>query len=320
MLPFHNAAREDFLADNAMILKKLHTDVEMVGNIGHYIIEGGGKRLRPLVVLLSSLSCGYQGKDHVSLATIIEFIHTATLLHDDVVDNSDMRRGRKTANSEWGNSPSVLVGDFLYSRAFQMLVALNQMPVMGILADTTNTIAEGEVEQLINAGDPDISEDHYLRVILKKTAILFEAATHSGAVLAGAPAEKVEALRLYGRHLGMAFQIQDDVLDYAGDSEQLGKNVGDDLAEGKPTLPLIHAMAHGNKEDSALIREAISHKQVDRLQEIVKIVNLTGSLQYTQELAQQHVDKALLSLDTLDESPYRQAMRELATFSLTRTY
>ncbi len=320
MLPFHSAAEADFLAVNELILEKLHTDVELVGNIGHYIVEGGGKRLRPLVVLLSALSCGYKGKDHIALATIVEFIHTATLLHDDVVDTSEMRRGRITANAEWGNAPAVLVGDFLYSRAFQMLVGLGSMPIMGILADTTNTIAEGEVQQLINAGDPDTTEENYLEVIRKKTAILFEAATRGGAVLAGADSATVQALQKYGLHLGMAFQIQDDVLDYQGDADELGKNVGDDLSEGKPTLPLIYGMANGSEQQVELIRRAISQRDVSLLEQVVSVVRETGGLDYTRALAKSHVTSAQEQLNALPDSGYRQAMHELAEFALTRSF
>jgi len=253
MLPFHKVAEHDFLAVNDMIMSQLHSDVDLVENIGEYIVEGGGKRLRPLVVLLSALACGFKSEetnDHVKLACIIEFIHTATLLHDDVVDTSDLRRGRPTANAKWGNSPTVLVGDFLYSRAFQMLVQLGRMDIMKLLADTTNTIAEGEVQQLINAGDPGVEESNYIEVIYKKTAILFEAATSGGASIAGQDGTQIEAFANYGKHLGMAFQLQDDVLDYMGNVEEMGKNVGDDLAEGKPTLPLIYVMREGT-EDAA---------------------------------------------------------------------
>src|SRR5690606_26031545 len=239
MLSFYEPVQSDFEAVNQLIIEQLHSDVELVENIGHYLVESGGKRLRPLLTLLASGALGYQGREHLKLATIIEFIHTATLLHDDVVDVSSLRRGRLTANAKWGNAPSVLVGDFLYSRAFQLMVDIGDVDIMRILADTTNTVSEGEVQQLVNAKDPDVGEDAYFQVIHKKTAILFAAAAETAGVLAQAPAEQRQALHAYGYHIGMAFQLVDDLLDYSGDSESLGKNVGDDLAEGKPTLPLI---------------------------------------------------------------------------------
>ena len=237
MLPFHDAVGDDFEAVNQLIVHQLHSDVGLVENIGQYLVDAGGKRLRPLLVLLAARACGYQGSNHIALAAIIEFIHTATLLHDDVVDTSDLRRGRATANARWGNGPSVLVGDFLYSRAFQMMVALGEMEIMAILADTTNIISEGEVQQLLNAGNDTVSEADYLAVIDKKTARLFAAAAQTGAVLAGAQPGLCDQLARYGHHLGMAFQLADDALDYQGNSDELGKNIGDDLAEGKPTLP-----------------------------------------------------------------------------------
>lgn len=336
MLPFHKAAENDFLAVNDMIMSQLHSDVELVENIGEYIVEGGGKRLRPLVVLLSALACGFNKEtddenqnpakdEHIRLACIIEFIHTATLLHDDVVDTSELRRGRPTANAKWGNSPTVLVGDFLYSRAFQMLVKLGSMDIMKMLADTTNSIAEGEVQQLINAGDPDVSEQNYLDVINKKTAILFEAATAGGAEIAKQNKARVEAFAKYGHHLGMAFQLQDDVLDYTGNAEEMGKNVGDDLAEGKPTLPLIFAMRqgnakNGNKIQADLISNAIRDCDASKISEIVKIVQSCGGLEYTQKLASEHSKKAKDALSGLAESRYKTALFELADFSLSRSY
>src|SRR5690606_25993941 len=259
MLPFHHAVKDEFEAVNQRILTELHSEVPLVENIGHYLIDAGGKRLRPLLVLLSAKACGYSGDRHVTLAAIIEFIHTATLLHDDVVDTSDLRRGRLTANARWGNAPSVLVGDFLYSRAFQMMVALGNMEIMHILADTTNAISEGEVQQLVNAGNDQTSEQDYLQVIDKKTAKLFEAAALCGAVIAASSPRIASAMASYGHHIGMAFQLVDDALDYSSSSEELGKNIGDDLAEGKPTLPLIHVLAEGNKEQARLVREAIKN-------------------------------------------------------------
>lgn len=323
MLPFHKVAENDFLAVNDMIVNQLHSDVELVENIGEYIVEGGGKRLRPLVVLLSALSCGYDKTGlthHIKLACIIEFIHTATLLHDDVVDTSELRRGRPTANAKWGNSPTVLVGDFLYSRAFQLLVELGNMEIMKMLADTTNTIAEGEVQQLINAGDPDVDESNYLSVIQKKTAILFQAATAGGAIIAGQPPERVDALAKYGHHLGMTFQLQDDVLDYTGNAEEMGKNVGDDLAEGKPTLPLIIAMRDGSPDQADLIRRSIQNCDASQISDVVGIVQSSGGLKYTQDCAQQQALLAQNSIQDLPETTYKTALYELAEFALSRSY
>ncbi|UTW45074.1 polyprenyl synthetase family protein [bacterium SCSIO 12696] len=320
MLPFHHAVEEDFLAVNDLIINQLHSDVGLVENIGQYIVDAGGKRLRPLLVLLAANACGDQGKQHIELAAIIEFIHTATLLHDDVVDTSDMRRGRATANARWGNAPSVLVGDFLYSRAFQMLVAIGDMRIMAILADTTNIISEGEVQQLINAGNPDISEANYFEVIGKKTAQLFEAAAHAGAVLATDNDQHQQALKLYGRHLGLAFQLVDDALDYQGNAEELGKNVGDDLAEGKPTLPLLAAMRLGDEQQAETIRTAIKEAQVEKLEQVVEIVKKTGALNYTLEQANQQVASAKAQLSQLPDSPLKTTLADLADFSIARTY
>jgi len=319
MLPFHRVAADDFAAVNQLIIDQLHSDVPLVENIGHYLVEAGGKRLRPLLVLLCARAAGYKGGDHIDLAAIIEFIHTATLLHDDVVDTSDRRRGRLTANAKWGNAPAVLVGDFLYSRAFQMMVALRDMDIMAILSDTTNTIAEGEVQQLVNAGDPGVSEDNYLTVIHKKTGALFEAACETAAVLAGCSDAQRNALKLYGRHLGLAFQLVDDALDYRGDPEELGKNVGDDLAEGKPTLPLIHTMANGTEAQAALVREAIEQRSADKLTEIVEAIEACGALEYTMERARAAVDEAKDQLAFLLEGEQKTALQQLATFAVERT-
>src|SRR5690606_12036590 len=257
MLPFHDAVKEDFAAVNQLIIDQLHSDVDLVENIGHYLVEAGGKRLRPLMVLLTARALEYQGNQHLDLAAIIEFIHTATLLHDDVVDMSELRRGRPTANAQWGNAPSVLVGDFLYSRAYQMMVAIGSMDIMAILSDATNVISEGEVQQLANAKNRQVSEANYLEVIDKKSAVLFAAACEVAAVLSGASDAQRAALKAYGHHVGMAFQLVDDALDYTGDAATLGKNVGDDLAEGKPTLPLIYAMRQSEPEQAQLIAYAI---------------------------------------------------------------
>ncbi|WP_444920965.1 octaprenyl diphosphate synthase [Microbulbifer sp. CnH-101-G] len=318
MLPFHRVAAEDFAAVNQRILDQLHSDVPLVENIGHYLVEAGGKRLRPLLVLLCARACNYRGESHIDLATIIEFIHTATLLHDDVVDTSDMRRGRLTANAKWGNAPSVLVGDFLYSRAFQMMIALQDMRIMAILSDTTNTIAEGEVQQLVNAGDPEVSEENYFSVIYKKTGALFESACETAAVLADCSAEEQNALKLYGRHLGLAFQLVDDALDYRGNPEELGKNVGDDLAEGKPTLPLIYTMANGSQNQAALVKEAIEQRSAAKLVEIVEAIEACGALDYTMERARAAVEDAKTQLDFLPESDQKTALQQLASFAVER--
>lgn len=320
MLPFHEVVKPQFEQVNQLILRQLHSDVGLVENIGQYIIDAGGKRLRPLLVLLAANSCGYKEDQHISLAAIIEFIHTATLLHDDVVDTSDLRRGRATANARFGNAPSVLVGDFLYSRAFQMLVAIGDMEIMRIIADTTNIISEGEVQQLINAGDPDTTEDAYNEVIRKKTAQLFEAAAHAGAVLAKADQEKSDAMRQYGHHLGMAFQLVDDALDYDGNTEELGKNVGDDLAEGKPTLPLIHAMQHGTEQQAELIRTAITEGGIEQLDAIIEAIHATGALEYTMQRARFHAEAAKSCLEGIAHSAELEAMAQLADFSLSRKF
>lgn len=318
MLPFHQVVKAEFDQVNDLILSQLHSDVGLVENIGQYIIDAGGKRLRPLLVILSANSCGYQGSQHTSLAAIIEFIHTATLLHDDVVDTSDLRRGRATANAKFGNAPSVLVGDFLYSRAFQMLVAIENMDIMRIIADTTNIISEGEVQQLINAGNPDATETTYLEVIRKKTAQLFDAAAEAGAVLAGATPSQQMAMGRYGHHLGMAFQLVDDALDYNGNTEDLGKNVGDDLAEGKPTLPLIYAMQHGSPDQAKLIRSAIEEGGIEQMDAILDTINATGALDYTLSCAKRHIEQAKLCLVDLPDTPERQAMFDLADFAIQR--
>ena len=320
MLPFHDAVKEDFAAVNQLIIDRLHSDVDLVENIGHYLVEAGGKRLRPLMVLLTARALNYAGKQHLDLAAIIEFIHTATLLHDDVVDMSQLRRGRPTANANWGNAPSVLVGDFLYSRAFQMMVAIGSMDVMAILSDATNVISEGEVQQLVNAKKPNVSEADYLTVIDKKTAVLFAAACEVAAVLSGASPDVRAALKTYGHHVGMAFQLVDDALDYTGDATTLGKNVGDDLAEGKPTLPLIYAMRAGSTAESAVIAEAIRQGDATKLADILAIVQQTGAMTYTLECAKQQVNEALTQLRLLPDNRYTQAMAQVAQFALGRNY
>lgn len=320
MLPFHQVVAEDFAEVNNHIVQQLHSDVGLVENIGHYIVDAGGKRLRPLLVLLTANCLQHQGKQHIQLAAIIEFIHTATLLHDDVVDLSNLRRGRATANAKWGNAPSVLVGDFLYSRAFQMLVKLDSMEIMRILSDTTNVISEGEVQQLVNAKDPDVCESDYFTVIDKKTAALFEAACQTAAILCASAQPQQLAAAKFGRHLGVAFQLIDDVLDYEGDAEALGKNIGDDLAEGKPTLPLIYAMQHASSSAKAQIRTAIVEGDTGQLNSIVAIVKKCGALTYTTECARQHVQAAHKCLIQLPENHYRSAMATLADFAVSRNY
>lgn len=320
MLPFHKAVEAEFKLLNQMVVDQLHSEVSLVENIGQYIVEGGGKRLRPVSVLLVSKALQGGHPDAVKLATVIEFIHTATLLHDDVVDESDRRRGRDTSNEKWGNSPAVLVGDFIYSRAFQLMVQLGNTNIMAVLADTTNTIAEGEVQQLINAGDPDTTEENYLEVVRKKTAVLFAAATECAAVLCDASSEQREDLAAYGNHLGMAFQLQDDVLDYTGDSEELGKNIGDDLAEGKATLPLIHTIANGSEAQSDLIRSAIVEKDTSRIEEVAAAVRESGGLSYTRELAEKEVAAAISKLDSIPDSDYKEILIELAKFALVRSH
>ena len=316
---FHQAVARDFEAVNQLILGQIHSDVGLVEDIGQYLIEAGGKRLRPLLVLLVSNALQYQGDKHHDLAAIIEFIHSATLLHDDVVDMSDLRRGRLTANAKWGNAPSVLVGDFLYSRAFQMMVAVGDMSIMKILSDTTNLISEGEVQQLINAKQPDISEKGYFEVIHKKTAILFEAACETAATLSGAEETLRRQLTAYGYHVGIAFQLIDDALDYTGNTEDLGKNVGDDLAEGKPTLPLIYAMSNSSEEQSAMIADSIRNGDKSQLSQIINIIRDSGALDYTLNLAKEHAMSAIKTLDALPDSTYKQAMINLAEFSISRS-
>lgn len=311
----------DFKAVDKFIVDQLHSNVPLVENIGHYIVDAGGKRMRPLLVLLAAKACKIDNQAHVSLAAVIEFIHTATLLHDDVVDMSSLRRGRPTVNEHWNNPSSVLVGDFIYSRSFQILVTLGNMKIMEIIADTTNRIAEGEVLQLISKNNPNPTEQNYLQVIQNKTAILFQAAGQCGAILANASAEEELALTRFGMHLGTAFQLIDDVLDYAGDSESLGKNIGDDLAEGKPTLPLIYALEHGSAEQAELIRQALTDEQLqdEQLNQVIEIVKDCGALDYARKLANSESDQALACLNMLPPSEYRDALTSMVKFSNTRS-
>ncbi|MCS2610425.1 octaprenyl diphosphate synthase [Halomonas dongshanensis] len=316
--PLHAVVADDFDAVNQTIVAQLASKVPLVETISQYIIASGGKRLRPLLVLLAARSLGYQGDKHVTLATLIEFMHTSTLLHDDVVDESHLRRGKQTANDHWGNAPSVLVGDFLYSRSFQMMVDVGSLRIMAILSAATCMIAEGEVQQLTNIGNPNISEADYFETIKGKTAMLFEAASQSGAVVAEATSEQEEALKLYGRYLGLAFQLIDDLLDYEGDADAMGKNVGDDLAEGKPTLPLIYAMEQGTPEQTKLIRQVIRKGGLEQLDDVLEIVHATGALDYTRKRANEMADLALAQLDALPPSPYRDSMAHLARLAVDR--
>ncbi|MES9937336.1 MAG: octaprenyl diphosphate synthase [Sedimenticola sp.] len=309
---------DDMEAVNNLILNRLQSDVVLINQIGHYIVNSGGKRLRPMIVLLAARTLGYQGDQHIDLAAVIEFIHTATLLHDDVVDGSDMRRNRDTANAVWGNAASVLVGDFLYSRSFEMMVDVNNMRVMEILSTATNRIAEGEVLQLLNCNDPDTTEEKYREVILRKTATLFEAGAQLGAVLNDATEEEEQALAAYGLHLGIAFQIIDDALDYSSSGVEIGKNIGDDLEEGKPTLPLIRAMEVGSPEQRSALREAIEKGGREYIDVVMEAIESTDAIEYTSRLAVEEADKAKAALEILPPSSYRSALAALADFSVRR--
>jgi octaprenyl-diphosphate synthase len=311
-------ARDDMQAVDRLISTSLESDVMLVSQVSQYIVTSGGKRLRPLLVLLAARALGYEGEQHVRSAAIIEFIHTATLLHDDVVDSSARRRGRDTANTVFGNQASVLVGDFLYSRAFQMMVDIDSMRVMQILADATNTIAAGEVMQLMNVHDPDTTEESYRQVIYRKTARLFEAGAQIAAVLADRDTTDEQAMITYGQNLGAAFQLVDDALDYNASADELGKNLGDDLAEGKATLPLIYAMQQGSPEDKELIRNAIVEGGLDQLERITAIIEATGALEYTAKRAQEAADTAIAALSDVPDSPCKKALVAIAEFSVQR--
>lgn len=307
-------------AVDQMIQQRLHSDVVLINQIGHYIVNSGGKRLRPMLVLLAARAAGYTGTRHIDLAAVIEFIHTSTLLHDDVVDGSLLRRGQETANTIWGNEASVLVGDFLYSRAFEMMVEVGSMRVMEVLAETTNIIAEGEVMQLLNCHDPDTTEERYLEVIRRKTAKLFEASAQLGAVLGELSLDEEQAMATYGMHLGIAFQLIDDVLDYSSSPEETGKNIGDDLAEGKPTLPLIHAIRHGTPEQAHTVREAIKQGGLENIASVTEAIESTGAIAYTAQLARLEARKAIEAIAQIRPSKYRDALCDLAEFSVSRTY
>ncbi|MEE8342841.1 MAG: polyprenyl synthetase family protein, partial [Gammaproteobacteria bacterium] len=306
----------DMAAVNQIVCKKLASDVGLIGDLGTYIVDSGGKRLRPLLLLLAAHACRYEGRQHLNLAAVIEFIHTATLLHDDVVDTSELRRGRKTANAIWGNQTSVLVGDFLYSRSFQMMVETNSMRVMDILSNTTNTIAEGEVLQLVQAHDAGTTEAKYMDVIRRKTAKLFEAAAQLGAVLGKQPESVEHAMINYGLHLGTAFQLIDDVLDYSADPLKTGKNLGDDLAEGKPTLPLIHALNKGSRDHVDLVRSAIENGGRENISGVRNAIESTNAIAYTARVARREADAAIQALAPVPETKYKEALYALAEFSV----
>lgn len=313
--------KADMQAVDRAILAQINSEVVLINQLGHYIISGGGKRIRPLIAVLAANAVGYKGQEHITCAAFVEFIHTATLLHDDVVDESDMRRGCETANARFGNAASVLVGDFIYTRAFQMMASLCSLDVLQVMSDATNVIAEGEVQQLMNVNNPETTEANYMQVIYSKTARLFEAASQCSAIVSGADQATVIAMRDYGRYLGTAFQLVDDILDYSANAEQLGKNIGDDLAEGKPTLPLLHAMRSGNRQQAALIREAIEQGgKREALDEILTIMAEHKSLDYTMERAKQEAQKAVDALAILPESEYKQALISLAYLSVDRSY
>ena len=305
-------------AVDLLILNELSSDVVLINQIGHYIIGNGGKRLRPMLLLLAAKALGQVNDSHLILAAVIEFIHTATLLHDDVVDESVLRRGKESANAVWGNAASVLVGDYLYSSAFEMMVRTDSMRVMDIMSKTTTEIAEGEVLQLLNCNNPDTSEEKYLEVIARKTAILFSTATRLAAVVSGANPTTEEALATYGQQLGVAFQLIDDALDYKASTEELGKNLGDDLAEGKPTLPLIYAIAHGTQEQAQIVINAIRQGSRESFNEVYTVVKATNAIEYTERCAEKAAEQAIAALTCLPESAYKTALEQLARFSVQR--
>ena len=309
---------EDMQGVNGAIRQYLHSDVVLINEMANYIINSGGKRLRPMLAVLCARACGYAGDKHYLVAAIIEFIHTATLLHDDVVDESSMRRGNETANAIWGNETTVLVGDFVFSRSFEMMVDVGEMRVMEILARASNTIAEGEVMQLLNCNDPETTEERYMNVIQSKTAKLFEAACQLGAILAGQKKEIEQACAAYGTHIGTAFQLKDDLLDYQASSEEMGKNLGDDLAEGKPTLPLIYALKNSSGSDSEMVRDAIMNGGKQHIKEIMLVIQSTDSIAYTENIANQQVQIARQQIEKLPNSTHREALLELTNFAIHR--
>ncbi len=314
------AVEDDFLKVNEFIFNQLHTHVPLIKEIGNYIIDSGGKRLRPLVCLLSARALGYQGSQHVEIAAVVEFLHTATLLHDDVVDESSLRRGKASANEVWGNAPSILVGDFLISRAFQMVVNVGDMKILQILSNATNLIAEGEVLQLINCKNPDTSEEQYMEVIRYKTAKMFEASAQSGAVLAKPDGATEMAFAAYADHLGCAFQLVDDVLDYNGSAETMGKNVGDDLAEGKPTLPLIYALQHASDAEKQIIRDAILTGGLEHIDDITNTVKECGALEYTMQKAREKAELAKQSIEGIPDTIYKKALIALCDLAVQRNH
>ena len=316
---FFQPVKADFEQLNSMVIENLDSRVPLVEEIADYLVDSGGKRLRPLLTLLSAKLFGYQGNDHITLATVIEFLHTAMLLHDDVVDESDLRRGKKTANVKWGNAPSVLVGDFLHSRAFELMVEVGNMEIMAVLSKATNVISEGEVQQLCHIRNPKTTENQYMEIITRKTATLFQAAAQTGAIIAGAAKPEIEAIGDYALHLGIAFQLMDDNLDYFGHSDALGKNVGDDFAEGKVTLPIIAAIKNGNSEQARLIEGAVLRGGVENLDVVLELVRETGGLDYTQKIAAKEKCKALSCLKAISRSAFRDALEDLAEFSIKRT-
>ena len=311
---------QDMAGVNATILEQLNSDVQLINQLGYYIVSGGGKRIRPMIAVLAARAVGYQGNAHVKIAALIEFIHTATLLHDDVVDESELRRGRETANALFGNAASVLVGDFLYSRSFQMMVEVNDMRVMRVLSDATNVIAEGEVLQLMNCHDADVDEARYLKVIRYKTAKLFEAAAQLGAIIGAGEPNVVEAFANYGMHLGTAFQLIDDVLDYSGAEAETGKHLGDDLAEGKPTLPLIYVMQNGSREQAECVRRAISSGGRDEFAAVLAAVRATNALDHTRKCAEKEANIAKCALELLPASTYKDSLLELCLFAVARSF
>ncbi len=318
--PIKALVRDDFQAINALILDSLHSKASIINDLGHYIIQSGGKRLRPLVLILMAHACGYAGKHHINLATVVEFIHTATLLHDDVVDDAVLRRGRKTANNVWGNEAAVLVGDFLYSKAFQMLTAIENLRVMNVLANATNIMAEGEALQLLERRNPETTEGGYLNIIRSKTAKLFEASAQIGAILGNADSALELALAQFGMHLGTAFQLIDDVLDYEASPTDTGKKLGNDLAEGKVTLPLIYLLQNGNKKDTRLIQEAIRENGAQHLPLIQKMIRESGALDYTRNFAKVESERAKKALEKLSPSAYRDATYVLTDFAIHRNH
>ncbi|EEB76987.1 polyprenyl synthetase superfamily protein [marine gamma proteobacterium HTCC2148] len=320
MQDIRSAVAAEFEQVNHLIIDQLHSDVDMVENIGHYIVDAGGKRLRPLLVLLTAAAFGRCGPDQIKFAAVIEFIHTATLLHDDVVDISSLRRGRPTANAEFGNAPSVLVGDFLYTRAFQLMVQLGDMDILTHMANTTNTIAEGEVLQLVRAGNADTTEQQYLDVITRKTAILFAAGCYGAATLCHQESSVCQGMHSFGLNLGIAFQMIDDILDYEGDPAAMGKNVGDDLTEGKPTLPLIYTLEHGTKEEQALVRRAITEKTAEDIEQVLAAVQRCGALNYSKQQARKYHNLALAELAALPDSPARASLQAVTALSINRDH